>query len=50
MFKKGSLITFDGKDVMKIIKGEVTNTSQERLLITEDKKSIVTEDNNDILV
>ena len=50
MFKKGSLITSDGQDVMKIIKGEVINTPQDRLLITEDEKLIVTEDNNDVLV
>ena len=49
MFKKGSLVTSDGRDVMKIIKGEVINTPQDRLLITEDEK-IVTEDNNDVLV
>lgn len=50
MFKKGSLITSDGQDVMKIMKGEVVNTPQDRLLITEDEKSIVIEDNNDVLV
>lgn len=50
MFKKGSLITSDGQDVMKIMKGEVVNTPQDRLLITEDEKSIVTENNKDVLV
>ena len=50
MFKKGSLITSDGRDVMKIMKNEVTNVPQGKLLITEDNKTIITEDSNDILV
>lgn len=50
MFKKGSLITSDGRDVMKIIKGEVTDVPQGRLLVTEDNKALITEDSNDILV
>lgn len=50
MFKKGSLITSDGIDVMKIIRNEVTQNQQNKFLLTDNNKVLTTEDNNNILV